>query len=66
MFNLLQVKWDGVQKPNWVKYKQVEILEDAATEMSDSESLGAEDLQSDESTDEYSHTENFIGIQSGI
>ena len=27
----LQVKWDGVQTPTWVKYQNVEILCDFAT-----------------------------------
>jgi hypothetical protein len=54
------VKWDGVQKPSWVKYEQVEILEDE-TEKSDSVSSPA----GDESNDEDLDIETLLGIKSG-
>ena len=60
----LQVKWDGVQTPSWCKYQNVEILEDP-TEMSESDSSPAGNLQPEESGDEGFDIETLLGIKSG-
>lgn len=57
MFCVWQVKWESLRRPNWVKYKQVEILDDKAAPSE--HDLMDGDFLSDEDESDTEEIQNF-------